>query len=89
MLVLLHDAHVENESAPNHKEIMNFVFANCSKVTAIYPLIVGEIAEAQTKDTTLEKLTYSRNTNLSLLIKFKFSVKMAHLPSQLNYKSGQ
>ncbi len=35
---------------------MNFVFANRSKETAIYPLTVWEIAEAQTKDTTLNRL---------------------------------
>ena len=36
---------------------MNFVFANHREETAIYPLIVRDITEAQTKDKTLEKLT--------------------------------
>ncbi len=39
---------VEDTSPSNHKEIMNFVFANRRKETAIYPLIVRKIAEAQT-----------------------------------------
>ena len=46
---------VEETSSPNHKEFMNFVFANCSKETAIYPLTVWEIAETQTKDKSLNK----------------------------------
>ena len=48
---------VEETSPSNHKVHMNFVFANRSKETAIYPLSVREIAEAQTKDKTVEKLT--------------------------------
>ncbi len=48
---------VVNTSPPSHKELMNFVFANCGKETAIYPLAVREIAEAQTKDKILNKLT--------------------------------
>ena len=36
---------------------MNFVFANRGEETAIYPLTVREIAEAQTKDKMLDKLT--------------------------------
>ncbi len=34
---------VESTSPPNHKELMNFVFANRSEETAIYPLTVREI----------------------------------------------
>ena len=49
---------VENTSPPNHKELINFVFVNHSKETAIYPLTVQEIAEAQTNDKMLEKLTF-------------------------------
>ncbi len=50
--------HSVNDTSPStHKEIMNFAFVNRSKETAIYPLAVKEIAEAQTKDETLEKLT--------------------------------
>ena len=48
---------VEETSPTNHKDLMNFVFANRSKQTAIYPLTVREIAEAQTKDKMLDKLT--------------------------------
>ena len=48
---------IKNTSPSIHKELMNFVFANCSKETAIYPLMVREIAEAQTKDKMLDKLT--------------------------------
>ena len=48
---------VDNKSPPNHKDLMNIVFAKRSKETAIYPLIVWEIAEAQTKEKMLNKLT--------------------------------
>ncbi len=48
---------VEDTSPSNYKEIINFVFANCRKETTIYPLTVREIAEAQTNDNMLEKLT--------------------------------
>jgi len=48
---------VEETSPTNHKEIMNFVFTNRSEETAIYPLTVREIAEAQTKEKMLERLT--------------------------------
>ncbi len=68
---------------------MNFVFANRSKETAIYPLTVREIAEAQIKDNTLENLTLLKIYKLSLLKILKFSVKMANLSSQRNYKSMQ
>ncbi len=48
---------VEDTSPPNHKEIMQVVFANHIKTTAIYPLAVREIAKAQTQDKMLDKLT--------------------------------
>ncbi len=54
---------------------MNFVFVNHSKETAIYPLTVREIAEAQTKDKMLEKLTLLKkykpqlNENTNVLCK--------------------
>ena len=80
---------VENTSPPNHKELMNFVFANRSEETAIYPLTVREIAEDQTKDKTLEKLTLLKKYKPQLIFKiFKFSVKMANLSSQGNYKAS-
>ena len=48
--------HSVNDTSPStHKDCI--VFANCSKETAIYPLTVREIAEAQTKDKMLGKLT--------------------------------
>ena len=47
---------VDKKSPTNHKDLMNFVFANHSKETAIYPQ-VREIAKAQTKDKMLDKLT--------------------------------
>ncbi len=55
---------VEDLSPPNHKDLMNFVFANCSEETAIYPLTVWEIAEAQPKDKTLDKLTSLEKSKL-------------------------
>ncbi len=48
---------VEDTSPPNHKELMNFVFANHCDETAIYPLTVSEIVEAQSMDKMLKKLT--------------------------------
>ncbi len=48
---------VDNTSPPNHKDLMNFVFANRSEEIAIYPLTVREIEQAQPKDKTLDKLT--------------------------------
>ena len=48
---------VEDTSPSSHKEIMNFVFANHSKETAIYPFTFSEITEAETKEKTLEKFT--------------------------------
>ncbi len=41
---------VEDSSPSNYKDLMNFVFANQSKETAIYPFTVRDIAEAQIKD---------------------------------------
>ncbi len=68
---------------------MNFVFAYCSKVTAIYPLIVQEIAEAQTKDKMLDKLTLLEKYKPQLVEDSKFCVRMANLSSQENCKSEQ
>ena len=48
---------VDNKSPPNHKDLMNIVFAKRSKETAIYPLTVRKISEAQTKDKMLDELT--------------------------------
>ena len=45
---------VENTSSSTHNELMKFVFVNSSEETAIYPLKVREIAEAQTKDKMLD-----------------------------------
>ncbi len=47
---------VENTSPSNHKDPMSFVFVN-SKEMVIYSLTVKEIAEAQTMDNMLNKLT--------------------------------
>ena len=58
---------VEETSSPNHKEFMNFVFANRSEETAIYPLTVREIATAQTRDNTLNKLTLLENYKTRLV----------------------
>ena len=47
------------------------------------------IAEAQTKDKMLENSPCLINAKLSLSKTFKFSVKMANLSAQRNYKSVQ
>ena len=80
---------VEETSSPNHKEFMNFVFANRSDKTAIYPLTVREIAIAQTKDKTLDKLTLLENYNTRLVENTHVLCKEANLSSQRNYKSVQ
>ena len=46
----------EDPSPVKHSDLMNFVFANRSEETAIYPLTVQEIAAAQQTDETLDKL---------------------------------
>ena len=43
-------------SQANYTECMNFVFANCSEDSSIYPLTSREIVESQTKDKQLVKL---------------------------------
>ncbi len=54
----LYTMHAVDDTSPsNDKDVMNFVFENRSEETAIYPLTVQVIAEAQTKDKTLDKLT--------------------------------
>jgi hypothetical protein len=45
----------EEDQPVNHKESMNFVFANYSEENAMYPLTTGEIAESQKKDKVLKK----------------------------------
>eukprot|EP00804_Cyclotella_cryptica_P004274 CCRYP_013473-RA/>CCRYP_013473-RA protein AED:0.30 eAED:0.53 QI:0/0/0/1/0/0/2/0/121 len=51
-------ARREVQEAPlHHQEEMNLVFANCSEEDVIYPLKVKEIAQAQTTDATLKKLS--------------------------------
>ena len=42
---------------PVSKDALNFVLANTQEEESIYPLCVSEIAEAQTKDNNLKKLT--------------------------------
>ena len=60
--------HALEETSPtNHKDLMTFVFDNHSKETAIYPLTVLEISEAQTKDKMLDKLTSLEKYNPQLI----------------------
>ena len=47
----------EDQSPTTHEDNMNFVFANRNEEDAIYPLTVKEIAQSQSSDKTLEKLT--------------------------------
>ncbi len=68
---------------------MSILFVNHSEETAIYPRTIREVAEAQTKDKTLDKLTLLENTNLSLLKRFRFFAKMTSLSSHENYNSMQ
>ncbi len=75
---------VDNTSPPNHKNLMNFVFANHSKETVIYPLTVQEIAEAQTKDKTLDKLTLLEKYKPQLVEDVQV---LSNLSFQRNYKS--
>ena len=64
---------VEETSPTNRKDLMNFVFANHSKETAISPLTVREIAKLKLTIKGLKNSHCSRNTNHSLLKTFKFS----------------
>eukprot|EP00804_Cyclotella_cryptica_P000697 CCRYP_000981-RA/>CCRYP_000981-RA protein AED:0.35 eAED:0.35 QI:32/-1/0/1/-1/0/1/0/89 len=45
------------DSTSDHQESINLVFANRSDEDVIYPLTVKEIAQAQTTDATLQKLS--------------------------------
>ncbi len=56
---------VEESPFIEHKDMMNFVFANSSKDDAIYPLMVPEIVDAQKGDKTLEKLKETDNYSLN------------------------
>jgi hypothetical protein len=39
--------------SPDYKDSLNFVFANTQEEESIYPLTIGEIAEAQSEDADL------------------------------------
>eukprot|EP00804_Cyclotella_cryptica_P013230 CCRYP_007019-RA/>CCRYP_007019-RA protein AED:0.32 eAED:0.32 QI:0/-1/0/1/-1/1/1/0/118 len=45
------------DSTSDHQESINLVFANAATKDVIYPLTVKEIAQAQTTDATLQKLS--------------------------------
>jgi hypothetical protein len=42
--------------SPDYKDSLNFVFANTQEEESIYPLTIGEIAEAQSEDADLTRL---------------------------------
>ena len=58
---------VENISPSNHKDHINFVFVNHSEEMTNYPFAVREIADAQTMDKILDKLTMLEKYKLQLV----------------------
>jgi hypothetical protein len=42
--------------SPNYKDSLNFIFANTQEEESIYPLTIGEIAEAQSEDADRTRL---------------------------------
>ena len=70
------------------KNLMNFVSVACSKKYANYLLTVREMAEVQSMDKVLKRLSLIK-TNLNYFNTFRSFVKMANLSSQRNYSSVQ
>ena len=59
--------YTETADPGEHKESMNFVFANRAEEGEIYPLTVREIAEAQKDDTSMERLAKKRKYSTQLV----------------------
>ena len=62
-------------SQANYSEAMNFVFANCSEDNSIYPLTTSEIAESQSNDAQLMKLTTEEGYTTQLVENIKVLCK--------------
>eukprot|EP00804_Cyclotella_cryptica_P026179 CCRYP_009768-RA/>CCRYP_009768-RA protein AED:0.35 eAED:0.24 QI:0/0/0/1/0/0/3/0/398 len=58
---------ISARSTQDHQEDINLVFANCNDEDVIYPLIVKEIAQAQTTDATLKNLSKHDKYSTQLL----------------------
>ncbi len=58
-----------------YSETMNFVFANCSEDNAIYPLTTREIAESQSNDAQIARLTTEDGYTTELVENIKFLCK--------------
>eukprot|EP00804_Cyclotella_cryptica_P014632 CCRYP_012682-RA/>CCRYP_012682-RA protein AED:0.35 eAED:0.34 QI:0/-1/0/1/-1/1/1/0/372 len=72
----------------DHQENINLVFANRSDEDVIYPLTVKEIAQAQTTDATLEKLS-KHDKHSTQLVEDTYYVKMAEWSSPKHFKIEQ
>ncbi len=66
---------IETISPSTHKELMNFVFVNRSEETAINPLTINELAEAQAKHKMLTKLTFLKTYKPHLIEDFQVLCK--------------
>ena len=62
-------------SQANYTELMNLVFANCSKENSIYPLTTREIAQSQSKDAQLVALTTQDGYSTKLVENIKILCK--------------